>query len=751
MAPQVQQLQSTGLGVPQPLIYGQQYPSYYSECQLHTGYGVVHPAPADYTSWHPGGNVAYGGNANVTSHHRQASGPEDPLDPSFVGQVPPQRPYPSPISSGTPSQLQQPMGMRPPRRPSTLSPPVRRGEQKSADPRSEHVMWVGNVPTDATQEELWSIFSTLPPLSPQAPELERDRWPHGILSIFIIARSNCAFVNYTTPDYLTRAVEFFHGKSLRPHDARCPKLVCRIRKKDEEAAAGVAGQRGKGIHVSWLKEHNRRLELSRRTNTASSSLSPSTSTSAGQAASGPAHPYERLLSETGSAGPSSGTATPRSSTRPLAAVSLPNIERAPSDQTQSASDPSYASTNSDVLSHPAFSKRYFHLKSHNIDELDQAVKTKTWTTQPHNESFLDQAFRHSEVVYLFFSANQSGRFYGYAKMASTIAAGAKEQDTSSPALGPFPPSSALVKDSPSVMTPAEELETPAEQVETPASDVATPVAKSETTAEATKHPLSRAWPIGSEVLTRKTSSADDVGDESIGSSGGGGVVYSDSAKNHRLRARDQQKRNSDERDASTAAQAESDSIPSEPVVPEEDTVSPRPSEPRPSEDALSTSSRSADFLDDVDRALDFSSSPSKDSRAADQLITRSLIHNLRLDQIDSQEKVERLQRTLDDADAQALELSGEGEGQREPSTSSASLSGKAAPQSPALPFAIEWLQTVPLPFGVVKHLRNPWNENKSVRVGRDGTELAVETGAELLGLWDDYARKQEMSSTGSKA
>ena len=40
-----------------------------------------------------------------------------------------------------------------------------------------------------------------------------------------------------------------------------------------------------------------------------------------------------------------------------------------------------------------------------------------WATQRHNEGILDQAFRTSKEVYLIFSVNKSGEFYGYAKYA----------------------------------------------------------------------------------------------------------------------------------------------------------------------------------------------------------------------------------------------------------------------------------------------------------------------------------------------
>jgi hypothetical protein len=52
---------------------------------------------------------------------------------------------------------------------------------------------------------------------------------------------------------LDRAVRFFNGKSLRPNDARCPRMVCRVRRKDDDLRAGVGAQRGTGMHREWIK------------------------------------------------------------------------------------------------------------------------------------------------------------------------------------------------------------------------------------------------------------------------------------------------------------------------------------------------------------------------------------------------------------------------------------------------------------------------------------------------------------------
>jgi hypothetical protein len=52
--------------------------------------------------------------------------------------------------------------------------------------------------------------------------------------------------------------------------------------------------------------------------------------------------------------------------------------------------------------------------------LDLSVKTGLWATQTHNEGVLDQAFRTSKEVYLIFSVNKSGEFFGYAKSVAVV-------------------------------------------------------------------------------------------------------------------------------------------------------------------------------------------------------------------------------------------------------------------------------------------------------------------------------------------
>ena len=51
-------------------------------------------------------------------------------------------------------------------------------------------------------------------------------------------------------------------------------------------------------------------------------------------------------------------------------------------------------------------------------------------------------------------------------------------------------------------------------------------------------------------------------------------------------------------------------------------------------------------------------------------------------------------------------------------------------------FKIEWIRTDRLPFNRTRHLRNPWNHGREVKVSRDGTELEPGVGRALIEEWD---------------
>jgi hypothetical protein len=117
-------------------------------------------------------------------------------------------------------------------------------------------MWAGNVPSDATNEELWEFFNT--PLDSSEEAIEQNA---GVSSVFLIARSNCAFVNFDTEAHLTAAITRFGGQKIRPDDPKCPNLVCRVRKRTDDLRAGVGGQRGVGLHMKWIQERKQKARM----------------------------------------------------------------------------------------------------------------------------------------------------------------------------------------------------------------------------------------------------------------------------------------------------------------------------------------------------------------------------------------------------------------------------------------------------------------------------------------------------------
>ncbi len=117
-------------------------------------------------------------------------------------------------------------------------------------------MWVGNVPSDATPDELRAFFNR-PLQSPIQESLNPPQVCGGVSSVFLIARSNCAFVNFKSEAQLETAVARFHGKPIRPDNPPCPRLVCRVRKRTDDLNAGVGAQRGHSMHVKWINEQRK--------------------------------------------------------------------------------------------------------------------------------------------------------------------------------------------------------------------------------------------------------------------------------------------------------------------------------------------------------------------------------------------------------------------------------------------------------------------------------------------------------------
>jgi hypothetical protein len=65
-------------------------------------------------------------------------------------------------------------------------------------------------------------------------------------------------------------------------------------------------------------------------------------------------------------------------------------------------------------------EKFFVVKSLTVQDLESSVRNSTWATQSHNESALNSAYNEADNVYLIFSANKSGEYFGYARMTSNI-------------------------------------------------------------------------------------------------------------------------------------------------------------------------------------------------------------------------------------------------------------------------------------------------------------------------------------------
>ncbi|ORY66039.1 YT521-B-like domain-containing protein [Pseudomassariella vexata] len=76
--------------------------------------------------------------------------------------------------------------------------------------------------------------------------------------------------------------------------------------------------------------------------------------------------------------------------------------------------------NAPVADGTAQKDKFFILKSLTVEDLDLSVRSGVWATQSHNEESLNNAFKSADNVYLVFSANKSGEYFGYARMTSPI-------------------------------------------------------------------------------------------------------------------------------------------------------------------------------------------------------------------------------------------------------------------------------------------------------------------------------------------
>ncbi|KAK5123965.1 hypothetical protein LTR85_002162 [Meristemomyces frigidus] len=231
------------------------------------------------------------------------------------------------------------------RRPSEPIPSFPRGPPRKPK-QSGHALWVGNLPPAATVTDLKDHFS-------------RDA-TKDIESLFLISKSNCAFVNYRTESACIAAMNRFHDS--RFHGVR---LVCRLRRGSTASPA-------------------------------SPMQGPATS-----------NPIDDLPDGLGGPAPPSGDSGPVI----VGESRAEEVTLATSDE---------KTTTAAASSPQKVPEKYFIVKSLTVQDLEASVHNGTWATQSHNEDALNSAFEAAENVYLIFSANKSGEYFGYARMGSRI-------------------------------------------------------------------------------------------------------------------------------------------------------------------------------------------------------------------------------------------------------------------------------------------------------------------------------------------
>jgi hypothetical protein len=168
---------------------------------------VTHPSPGQLSPFsQPIPASQFQGPAHPSSHHIVESGAERTFRPAlFTASRPAQS------SSGTS------IGKH------------REGLKRTK--QTPFVMWVGNIDSTVTVQELYEFFRQIDPAELQSPE------ESAVVSTFLIPRSNCAFVNFRTEATLTESITRFHGARLRL-DSGAPRLACRRRTADHYDPGG---------------------------------------------------------------------------------------------------------------------------------------------------------------------------------------------------------------------------------------------------------------------------------------------------------------------------------------------------------------------------------------------------------------------------------------------------------------------------------------------------------------------------------
>ena len=138
----------------------------------------------------------------------------------------------------------------------------------------------------------------------------------------------------------------------------------------------------------------------------------------------------------------------------------------------------------------------------------------------------------------------------------------------------------------------------------------------------------------------------------------------------------------------------------------------------------------------------------RDNRVAAEAVRKAeegLLHTV------AEEDEQRTHAEEDRGKGKAVDRPGQEQDHTAVRTAAAAAAATAQDEGPVWgeSFKVEWIRTERLPFTRTRHLRNPWNHDREVKVSRDGTELEPSVGQALLEEWDKLDEPQPQTGAAN--
>ncbi|KAI7654437.1 hypothetical protein KC318_g13596 [Hortaea werneckii] len=293
------------------------------ECE-HQGMNVLSPIAV----YHMQGAAQYG--QMQGTQRPQSQSVYQPMQPSMNARQPgptfwPQGQYPPMDMYGYPAATFARRASETAPVPSYPRGPPRKPKQTA------HALWVGNLPPAANVTDLKGHFSH---------DATKD-----IESLFLISKSNCAFVNYRIESACIAAMHRFHDSRFQG-----VRLVCRLRRASASSVSSPAvdGPASASIHSpGGSGAHNE---------------------------------------------PKNAAATTKAS-EPLI------VGHATPKETAEAGLKDH-STVFNGAGPGKVPEKFFNLKSLTVQDLEASVRNGIWATQSHNEEAFNKAYENTEHVYM---------------------------------------------------------------------------------------------------------------------------------------------------------------------------------------------------------------------------------------------------------------------------------------------------------------------------------------------------------------